>query len=114
MYLDVPKGFICDRLEGDHGESIYKYFYRDSSMVYITTFINTPNYNYIREQGTYYQKFETQNSGDTLLLQGVDSLGFCWKNKSFGKISVGYKRVSLKNKELYDKIINSFRRRRRR
>ena len=113
LFLDIPDGYVFVRLEGDHGEKINKYIYNDSSIVYVTTFQNTPNYSNIRKQGTYYKKFMVQDSGDTLLLRGVDSLGKYWKNKSFGGLSIGYKNISFKDKVAYDEVINSFRRRRR-
>ena len=110
-YMDVPKGYITERIGGGHGESLLKITYQDSSFLYITNFENTPNYNHIRKDG-YYEKLMSQYKGDTLLLQGIDSVGYYWKNLSFGRLSVGYKNVSTKNKRVYDQVINSFRKKR--
>jgi hypothetical protein len=108
FYLEVPKGYTFKWISGSH-DNEYQYTYSDSSMVYVTDVSGGgPNYDNIRKQETFYKLFEAQNANDTLLLQGVDSLGLYWMNKSFGRYSIGYIKASKEKKELFDRSIDTF------
>jgi predicted methyltransferase len=114
-YIDVPRKYSIEITGGSHGEEMFKFTYGDSSIIYITTFTNTPNYEEIREQkGSYYKKFDAQGTGDTLLLEGMSGANLHWKNKVFGRLSLGYKNVSEEKKKLYEQVLSTFRRKRRR
>lgn len=106
--LEIPKGYIFEGIAGDH-EFEKRYWYPDSSVIYITTFSNTLNYDEIRSQGTYYQRFQAIHSNDTLTLAGQDSTGMFWKDKKLKYITVGYSNVPLSGKAVFDKAIDSAR-----
>ncbi len=62
--------------------------------IYITTFENTMNYEDIREQGTYYDRFNSLHSKDSLTLKGFSQNGLFWKDKLLKNgITIGYSRV---------------------
>ena len=109
FYMSVPKGYEVSYLFGDH-EYTQQYLYNDSSMIYITTFDNTPNYKEIRKQHYYYKRFVALLNHDTLCIKGVDSLGRYWKDSLMSNgITLGYTRVPKEKKLEYDKYISSFR-----
>lgn len=106
--LDIPKGYEFQGLAGDH-EFEKRFWYPDSSVIYITNFDNTLNYYEIRNQGTYYDRFDAIHSNDTLTLAGKDSLGMFWKDKKLQNVTVGYSKVPPSSKEEFDKAISSVR-----
>ena len=106
--MDIPKGYKFEGLAGSH-ELEKRFWYPDSSVIYITTFHNTINYNDIRKQGTYYDRFYALPTIDTLTLEGVDSLGLLWKDKKLRHVTVGYSKVPENKKDIFEKIIISAR-----
>jgi|GEM_PF-2983655 len=52
------------------------------------------NYEDIREQGTYYDRFNSLHSKDSLTLKGFSQNGLFWKDKLLKNgITIGYSRV---------------------
>ncbi len=109
--FEVPKKYVSENKIGS-GEKYYAqdYLYSDSSLFYVTTFPNTENYEEIREQNTYYKRFSAFHTGDTITIEGIDEKGLYWKDRLLkGGITIGYSRVSIKNKSTFDKSILSIR-----
>ncbi len=102
--MEIPKGYNFEGLSGDH-ESEIRYWYADSSVIYITDFSNTINYYEYRKQGTYQKRFDAVVDNDTLTLQGIDSLGRLWKDRKLKYITVGYSRVLPADKAKFEKAI---------
>jgi len=91
--IKIPNNFVFEGLEGDY-EKEYRYWYSDSSVIYVTTFENTINYEVIRQQETYYDRFNAFHSKDTLTLEGRKSDGTYWKDKLLETgVTIGYSRV---------------------
>ncbi len=117
-YLKIPKG-CHTKIYKAGGESglEYQFWYPDSSVVYITDMNNGLNNYNINISGYGGIKFEfyikQHNSNrDTLLIDGIDSKGFYWKEIIINYVSYGYMNVSDKRKEEFDKLLFSVRYRR--
>ncbi|MDO8366819.1 MAG: hypothetical protein Q7T20_08495 [Saprospiraceae bacterium] len=106
--MNIPKGYKFQGVAGDH-EFEKRYWYSDSSVIYFTTFSNTLNYDDIRNQGTYYNRFDAILSDDTLTLSGIDSSGRYWKDKKLQYLTVGYSKIPFNRKKEFEKAISSFR-----
>lgn len=103
----VPDGYQERRYSGDN-EYQQEYWFKDSSVFYVTTFRNTYNYKEIREQGTYYDRFEALNSGDTITLKGKDENGLMWKDKLIGGgVTIGYSNVPPSQLEEFESAVSS-------
>jgi len=91
--LRIPKNYVFEGFQGDH-QLEHRYWYSDSSVIYITTFENTMNYEDIRKQGTYFDRFNSLRSKDSLTLRGVNKSGLFWQDKLLENgITIGYSRV---------------------
>ena len=105
-----PEGYIKEYYyfsEHDYGQ---EYIYPDSSKFYVVTFSNTSNYEYIREQGTYYLRFWAYYTGDTMTLTGKSKNGLYWKDKLIGcELTIGYTKVKPENINKFEKGIKSIR-----
>jgi hypothetical protein len=110
---EIPKGAVNERIiSGDH-EKTKEYWYPDSSVFYITTFHNTYNYDYMRSQGTYYERFIAIMNNDTITLEGTTGNGLYWRDRLLEDgVTVGYSNVEKANKEKFDQAVNSFENRR--
>ena len=109
FYMSIPNNYEVSYLSGDH-EYVQQYSYDDSALLYITTFDNTPNYEQIRKQGQYYERFNAILNYDTLCISGIDSLGRHWKDSLLSNgITLGYSKVPKERKLEFDKAISSFR-----
>jgi hypothetical protein len=105
----IPDGYEERRYSGDNKHQ-QEYWFKDSSVFYLTTFRNTYNYEEIREQGTYYDRFEALNFGDTITLSGNDKKGLNWKDKLIGGgVTVGYSRVPSERLEAFENAVLSVR-----
>lgn len=106
----VPQGFLEEkRFSGCH-EYSQEYYYPDSSVFYVTTFENTHNYEEIRKQNTYADRFSAFRSGDTITLEGIDGRGLYWKDRLLiGGLTIGYSKVPTDKKSDFDKSILSIR-----
>ena len=122
--MDVPKGYdlkiLSVTVENEH-----RYTYGDSSVIYLTNFRNTPNYDNIKELGDSILNHRFQNEEmtkeinqllgkesvkvlpDTLELSGVDKNSLHWKDVKIGKISIGYQKVPGEKKKLFDKALKT-------
>lgn len=124
--LDIPKGFEL-KILGVTVEKEQQYTYSDSSMIYLTNFRNTPNYENIKSMGDSIANFRFQNVEmtkeinqtmgrevvkelpDIFELSGIDNNSLYWKDIKFGKISIGYQNVPKERKELFDKSLTTLR-----
>ena len=122
--LDVPKGYELKILSVTV-EKEYQYTYSDSSMIYLTNFDNTPNYENIKSMGDSITNFRFQNKEmtkeinqtlgrevvkalpDTFELSGIDNNSLYWKDVKVGRISIGYQKVPKEKKDLFDKSLKS-------
>lgn len=122
--LDVPKGYDLKILSVTV-ENEQRYTYNDSSVIYLTNFKNTPNYENIKEMGDSVFKYRFQNEAmtkeinqllgkesvkvlpDTLELTGIDRNSLYWKDIKVGKISIGYQKVPEEKKELFDNVLKT-------
>ncbi|MBO9675761.1 MAG: hypothetical protein J7577_20105 [Sphingobacteriaceae bacterium] len=114
-------------LIGGHGELEKQYSYQDSSKIYITNFIcSMLNYNNVLNLGDSISNIRLKDLEltkallreqeklyvpDTLVLQGVTKQGLFWKDIRMGSISIGYVNVSVSKKELFDKMLNTLKKR---
>ena len=91
--FELPSGYTESRISGDN-EYSQQYLYKDSLVFYITSFKNTHNYNQIRKQGTYYERFNALAENRTLTLQGTTRDSLYWKDKLLETgITIGYSKV---------------------
>lgn len=105
--ITIPKNYVFEGIQGGR-EIEHRYWYSDSSVIYITTFENTLNYEDIREQGTYFERFESLRFMDSLTLEGTGSNGLYWKDKLLENgITVGYSRVPKSRLKDFNKVISS-------
>ncbi len=122
--LDVPKDYKLKILSVTV-EKEYQYTYNDSSMVYLTNFDNTPNYDNIKSMGDSIANFRFQNEEmtkeinqtlgrevvkalpDTFELSGIDNNSLYWKDIKVGEISIGYQKVPKEKKELFDESLKT-------
>ena len=105
--MNIPQNYVFEGLQGSH-EFEQRYWYSDSSVIYITNFENTINYKEIRQQNTYYDRFNALQSNDTLTLQGVNIDGLYWKDMLLGGgITIGYSRVPQYRVKEFEKAISS-------
>ena len=122
--MDVPKDYdlkiLSVTVENEH-----RYNYGDSSVIYLTNFRNTPNYDNIKELGDSILNHRFQNEEmtkeikqllgkesvkvlpDTLELSGVDKNSLHWKDMKIGKISIGYQKVPDEKKKLFDEALKT-------
>ena len=122
VQLFVPKNYIPTiRLRGE----IESFHYSDSSMIYIGENSRaTYNYDNIKEgvdSIEYTKRFEelelkyliNKNLGleakkpDTMILEGIDSLGRFWKDIRVDYMCYGYKSIPQKRKNIFDKALLS-------
>lgn len=105
--MELPTGFMKYIVVGDHEREL-RYLFPDSSIIYITNDIEggSPlNYDNIRrkDNGLFVQKL----NNDTLYIEGLQENDLYWKECKLGRVTVGYVNVSKENKQLYDKALNS-------
>jgi len=106
--MDIPKGYSFNGIQGN-SEVEHRYIYPDSSIIFITSFYNTPNYDILREANLYHKKFEAAVAKqDTLVLEGLYQNKY-WKDITYGDISIGYVDASKEKKSVYDKALETFR-----
>ena len=122
--LDIPKGYELKILSVTV-EKEYQYKYKDSSLIYLTNFDNTPNYENIKSLGDSIANYRFQDEEmtkeinqtlgreavkalpDTFELSGMDRNSLYWKDIKVGKISIGYQKVPKEKKELFDKVLTT-------
>jgi hypothetical protein len=100
-------------------EKEYQYTYDDSSMIYLTNFLITPNYKNIKSVGEDIANFILQDINkkvgreiikplpDTFELSGIDNNSLFWKDLKVGLISIGYQNVPREQKELFDRSLKT-------
>lgn len=109
FYMSIPDNYEVNYIMAEN-EYVQQYSYNDSTLLYITKSDNTPNYEQIRKQGQYYDRFNAILNHDTLCLFGVDSLGRHWKDSLLSNgITLGYSKVPQERKLEFDQAIASFR-----
>jgi hypothetical protein len=97
---------------GEVGES-NEFWYKDSSVIYITDFPNSLNYDNIQSSGYGYERFEFKMGdkakfGDTLVLSGITKNNLYWKEILVKNISIGYMNVTQNKKEIFDNVLKTF------
>ena len=132
--LDVPQGFIDYSYVRGGNEYWWYCLYSDSSCVYITdmksTRINGWNikmlgdsiYDFRFQDNDFkkamndllaeyglYEYMNKQLWPDTLELSGKDEDSLYWKDIKIGEVSVGYAKVTRKNKKMFDKSLTTLR-----
>lgn len=128
-FLDIPKGynFVISEVSAEYE---HKYKYEDSSFIYLTTFDVTPNSENIENLGDSIYRYRFQNEElrkevnkmlgkevmktlpDTFKLSGKDKNDLFWKDIKYGEISIGYVNVPKEKKEVFDKSLETFKKRR--
>jgi hypothetical protein len=117
LSMNIPKGYDFQGLVTEHGDED-RYWYSDSSVIYITNFPNTLNYSEIQKQSTYSKMFLAEQQLDTLCLSGKDDFGLYWKdrvliitmkNEKIGYRIVGYSKVPPQHKAKFEEAISSIR-----
>lgn len=107
--MEVPEGYDAKYYMGNH-EYEQNYWYSDSMVLYITTFANTINYDNIKNEGTYYDRFKALNEGDSLTLEGVDKQGRYWKDRLMENgITIGYSKIPKSKRLLFENALSTFR-----
>lgn len=105
-----------------------RYVYTDSSFIYISTFLVSPNYYNIKSRRDSIVNFRFQNKEltkelnetlskkglkelkimpDTFELSGMGRNDLYWKDIYIGNISIGYKNVAKQWKDKYDKALRT-------
>lgn len=109
VILNVPTGYSFEGASGNH-EREYRYWYSDSSVIYITTFENTLNYDNINAHHLYYDRFQAFHKNDSLTLSGTNENNCYWIDKLLPSgISIGYSNVPTNKVELFNNIIDNAR-----
>lgn len=112
--IQVPKGYLNHLvISGNHGEE-HQFWYSDSTLFYFSneTEITTHNYeNISKKEETKSIRAKAILENDTFYLEGKDDKNLFWKEYFNGDITVGYMNVSNEKKEIFDKSINSLRKR---
>lgn len=105
--LKVSKGYEYKGLKaGGEAGMEQQYWYKDSSVIYITDFGGTLNEMKIRNQeGAYSKRF----MNDTASFSGTDEKGNYWKEIKNGKVLYGYANVPPEAKSVFDEALNSVR-----
>lgn len=112
-FMVVPKGYELKEIKagGENGLE-YQLIYKDSSIIYITQFVNSLNDINIEKAGLADKKNDLylKNSfpNDTLTLESTTTNGLFWKEIRIGNITYGYLNVHLKQKNEFEKSITSF------
>lgn len=90
---------------GGEGEE-YRYLYKDSSIIYITSIqgAGTINEAEIIQDPTLYNK---RFFSDTLTIQGMSNNGNFWREVKCFNVFYGYSNVPSIKKALFDSVINS-------
>lgn len=112
--MEIPKNGAVDKNTNKlySNEVEYRITHPDSALLYITnTYFDGGELNLKNrihaEIGGYHRDFPF----DTLRNQGVQENGLFWKEYVLGDIAIGYLNVSKKNKELFDKSVESVKKR---
>ena len=106
--MKLPKGFELKKYQagGEVGES-NEFWYKDSSVIYITDFDNSLNHDNIQSSDYGSKRFEFKmrdkiKFGDTLVLSGVTKQNLHWKEILVKDISIGYMNVTQDKKEIFN------------
>lgn len=107
LVMKIPGNFVFQGIQGDH-ELEHRYWYSDSSVIYVTIFDNTMNYDEIRKQGTYYNRFNAIQASDTLTLTGTTQNNLHWQDKLLENgITIGYSKVPDKRLVEFNNALRS-------
>lgn len=110
--IEVPKGYLNHLIiSGNHGKE-YQYWYKDSMLFYFSneTGIATQNYeNISKNQEARRIRTRAILENDTFNLEGIGDKNLFWKECFYKDITIGYMNVPNEEKEIFDKAINSLR-----
>ena len=107
--LNVPKDYTRETVLGD-SEYEQRFLYPDSSILYVSTFNNTSNYDDIRQSNEYGRWFDAIHTEDKTIeiFYGRSENNFFWKDVVVGSVIVGYTEAdSIKSKK-FDATISRF------
>ena len=109
--LPLISYLVTHKIMSSDNEYIQEYIYPYSSIFYLTSFGNTYNYDLIRDQETYYKRFQALETIDTLTLRGQNSEGLFWKDKLLETgITIGYTKLPKSKLVAFDTYVESVRR----
>lgn len=107
LILFIPRYYSLQRIEAGGEDGVERrYWYRDSSVIYISTFRGGSSLNYenIRKQEAAYSK---RFGFDTITLSGVNDSGKYWKEVKYYNLYYGYANVKEEEKKYFDQAISS-------
>ncbi len=108
--LSLPKGFELKKLKDDEGYSEYQAAYTDGPIVYITDDNKSGGSIDVPKRSKYGDDVYIRVlANDTLILSGVDTNGYFWKEVKNRNVVIGYVNVPSNKKEEFDKALDSLR-----
>ncbi|MBI2282848.1 MAG: hypothetical protein HYU71_03970 [Bacteroidetes bacterium] len=106
--INIPKYKNQQVIKADAEEGVeYVFWYKDSSAIYVSTFKGGANLNYENIRNTpdaYNKRFSSTNVN----LQGVDVAGKAWREIKREDLYVGYFRINMKDKQVFDQAIDDY------
>lgn len=110
-FLDLPSGYELRKLKDDDGYQEYQAMYPDGSIVYITDDNKSGgSMNKAKEEKYGTNVYLQILSSDTLTLKGEHLDGKVWREDKLDKVVIGYIDVPISQKDRYDKILATLRR----
>lgn len=103
--MNIPRDYSFKGLSGS-SEKEQQYWYADSSVLYMTEFINSPNYDVLKNLVSDWALSEAYRNRDTMNFSGRNSLGLYWRERKLRHVAVGYKNVRPEKVVMFDKIID--------
>lgn len=112
--MELPKGRCKEVYLNGGSDHEQRYYYSDSSFIFITNSPTTCNQNYIEESSDYLKYFNAFLNNDTITIKGKSKSGLYWQDKRIGErgIIIGYSGANKSELLKYEKAINSFKRKR--
>lgn len=91
-------------------QSEHRFWFPDSSVVFISTFESTLNQENIRNDNKWFEWFEAVNDEDfgSIELAGTSEENLHWTNIKHGNIIIGYSNVPNQKVIVFDKMLQSF------
>ncbi len=104
MKIKIPQWMSIIKIKADaESGTENQYWYKDSSVFYITDKNGTINNFSIRKQNDSYSK---EFMSDSISLSGIDEKGNCWREIKYRSLFYGYANVHLINKSIFDDALN--------
>jgi hypothetical protein len=106
LKMRVPDGFSLTKIgTGGEGQE-YRIRYADSSLIYISDAkgLGSVNDGFIRKEPQAYSK---QILSDSASISGTDEAGRFWKEIKCCGLILGYHKVNIEKKEIFEQAISS-------